>query len=193
MYIRTHSVVGVSVSLLILNPSVESLYSSLIFSTLGSILPDIDHEYVASKRIFPLLIFISLLCLYLDLLHFNNKSIVGITLFISILIIYYLGEHRTISHSLLGLILISIPVYIINPIAISPFILGYGFHLIADSFTKTGIKLFYPYKNTSYGLKIINMYKIGDFPFFIFSLLIFLLIIIHKHNIFNTFLSFLIN
>lgn len=192
MYIRTHSAIAASLSLLILNPSLEELPTCLVFSTLGSILPDIDHDYTASKHIFPSLIILYFLCFYFNitLFNINLKFIIGIISLIPILISFYLSKHRTISHSIIGILLISTSVYLINPIVISPFFLGYSFHLIADSFTKTGVRFFYPLKKTSYGLKVINMHTTIDYPFFILSCLIFFIILIYKYNIVNYFLYY---
>jgi len=62
-------------------------------------------------------------------------------------------KHRTITHSLLMLFFTSFLINKINgDIAIIWFI-SFLSHLILDSFTKSGVKFFYPCKK-SYGLKI---------------------------------------
>lgn len=103
---------------------------------------------------------ICLICFYLKLEIFaiTTKSSIGLILSILILIFFYNTNHRTISHSLIGTMLVSISFYFINPFFIASFFLGYIFHLIADSFTKTGVKIFYPIKRSNYGLKVINMH-----------------------------------
>lgn len=194
MYIRTHSIIGASAVVLIIEPSLTNLIPCMLFSTIGSIIVDIDHKYIANKLIFPMLIFTFTLCYYLNLLTFSKRLIIGFLIFSIIIITFYNSGHRNISHSFLGLLLISAPVYLINQTAISPFIIGYCFHLVADSFTKTGVKFFLPYDKTPYGLRIINMHSTKDFPFFIASLFILTLLLIYKYNIsslLNYFISIL--
>lgn len=192
MYIQTHSAIGASAVVLIIHPPLTSLIPCILFSTMGSIIVDIDHQYIANKFIFPILAVIFTLCYYLDLLTFSKSFILGLSIFFITIITFYSSGHRNIAHSFLGLILGSIPIYFMNKTVISAFALGYCFHLVADSFTRTGVKFFFPFDKTSYGLKIINMHTTKDFPFFIASLFILTLIVIYKYNL-SYLLSYFIN
>jgi inner membrane protein len=58
-------------------------------------------------------------------------------------------RHRDFFHSFTFLFLITLFFVLFWPVAAFPFFLGYGLHLLADSFTIEGIKPFYPYKGTS--------------------------------------------
>jgi inner membrane protein len=58
-------------------------------------------------------------------------------------------KHRDFFHSFTFLFLITLFFALFWPIAALPFFLGYGIHLLADSFTVEGIKPFYPYRKTS--------------------------------------------
>ena len=60
--------------------------------------------------------------------------------------IQWFVKHRGILHSFSFLILVGSLFYIYYPIFWFPFVLGYGVHLVSDSFTKQGIKPFYPLK-----------------------------------------------
>lgn len=60
--------------------------------------------------------------------------------------IQFFVSHRGIFHSFVFLALISLIFYLLLPIIILPFILGYGLHLLADSLTIQGIRPFYPLK-----------------------------------------------
>jgi len=55
-------------------------------------------------------------------------------------------KHRGIFHNFLFLILITLVFVLFFPIIALPFFLGYGLHLLADSFTIKGIKPFFPFK-----------------------------------------------
>ena len=60
-------------------------------------------------------------------------------------------KHRGILHSFTFCILASILFALFLPVLAFPFFLGYAGHLFADSFTKEGITLFWPFKRTSEG------------------------------------------
>ena len=60
-------------------------------------------------------------------------------------------KHRGVLHSFSFLILVTLFFVLFFPIITLGFFLGYGLHLLADSFTVTGIKPFYPYKKKSSG------------------------------------------
>ena len=83
----------------------------------------------------------------------------------------YLGiKHRTITHSLLFLLTISVLIGIFNiDMAILWFIV-YALHLIADSFTKMGVPFFYPFIKERYGAKL--MYASGAEDLFIITIYI---------------------
>jgi inner membrane protein len=59
-------------------------------------------------------------------------------------ILQFFTKHRGIIHSLVFLILITLILLFILPVAALGFFLGYGLHLFADSFTVNGITPFYP-------------------------------------------------
>ena len=61
-------------------------------------------------------------------------------------------KHRGITHSFIFLIAVTLVLLLFVPIIALGFFLGYGLHLLADSFTKDGIKPFHPfYKGKSRG------------------------------------------
>ncbi|MBU2592436.1 metal-dependent hydrolase [Patescibacteria group bacterium] len=116
---------------LVLN--ITTLIVSLIGNVIGALLPDIDQ---ASNRLW-------------DLLpggDYLGKVLKNIFL-----------SHRTISHSLLGIFLLSkilgwLTPKILNPSLIDvqivnwSIIIGSVSHLIADAFTEEGLPLFFPFK-----------------------------------------------
>lgn len=66
-------------------------------------------------------------------------------------ILQFFTKHRGIIHSFTFLVAITLFFVLFFPIIALPFFLGYGLHLLADSFTIKGIKPFYPWKKTSSG------------------------------------------
>ncbi len=61
-------------------------------------------------------------------------------------------EHRGVLHSLTFCFLITLVISFFLPKLAFGFFLGYGLHLIADSFTKMGITPFWPYSKVAKGL-----------------------------------------
>lgn len=73
---------------------------------------------------------------------------------------YIIGiKHRTITHSLLALLLTTIPIFMINERFGVLWGVNYATHLVADSFTKMGVPLLYPFCKHRFGPKIL---KTGD-------------------------------
>lgn len=60
-------------------------------------------------------------------------------------ILQFFTRHRGITHSFVFLILITFGILLFSNVIALGFFLGYGLHLFADSFTKDGIKPFYPF------------------------------------------------
>jgi inner membrane protein len=60
-------------------------------------------------------------------------------------------RHRGILHSFIFLFLITLFFVLFLPVVAFPLFLGYSIHLLADSFSKEGIKPFYPFKKNSSG------------------------------------------
>jgi membrane-bound metal-dependent hydrolase YbcI (DUF457 family) len=55
-------------------------------------------------------------------------------------------KHRGIVHSFIFLFALSIIILLLWKEILPPFILGYALHLITDSFTLRGTRIFYPFK-----------------------------------------------
>jgi membrane-bound metal-dependent hydrolase YbcI (DUF457 family) len=55
-------------------------------------------------------------------------------------------KHRGIVHSFIFLLVLSIIILILWKEILLPFVLGYALHLITDSFTRQGTRIFYPFK-----------------------------------------------
>ena len=107
---------------LLLMPFVEYKIVFLISALISSIIPDIDSKFSTLGR----------------------KKILRI--------LQFFVKHRGILHSFSFLFLISLLLILFYPKIAFGFVLGYGLHLFADSFTKNGIKPFYPFKRKIRGI-----------------------------------------
>lgn len=183
MYVRTHKLIGSTATMLLLSPTPQYLIPFIIASNIGSTSPDFDHQFIIKKYSMLILLYFILLIYPFKLITISNLAFIGIFLYFLVLIIFSCSKHRTLSHSLIGLFLFISSTFLISKKLILPLSIGYIFHLIADSFTKSGIKLFDFTSSKKYGPKIFNMYDIGDNIFFIISLIFFLSILILKYNI----------
>lgn len=136
---RTHDIVSFA-SLL----TVASIYpptslnltttiASLMGGVVGALIPDMDQ---ATNRLY-------------DLLPAGN--------FVGRILRYLMLGHRTLSHSILGVYLfykiltliipiIFNPVYVDTQIIIVSIMIGIVSHIFADSLTKDGVPLFFPFK-----------------------------------------------
>lgn len=92
---------------------------------------------------------------------------------------YKIGlEHRTITHSILMLILSSLLVVFFNKDIALVWFVNYSLHLIADSFTKMGVPFLYPFCKKRFGFKLIRTGSSIDYFITILCLYIFSEIII---------------
>jgi inner membrane protein len=66
----------------------------------------------------------------------------------------FFTKHRGILHSFTMAVIISSAIALLYPAAAFGFFLGYGVHLLCDSFTKEGIQPFWPLNMKSSGLLI---------------------------------------
>ena len=92
-------------------------------------------------------------------------------------------EHRGLIHSFTFLILITLAFVFIYPVIALPFFLGFGIHLLFDSFTIDGIRPFYPYSKTISG-KVKTGGKIELIVFFVILILIIITILFKYTTLF---------
>ncbi|MCF6094319.1 metal-dependent hydrolase [Microaerobacter geothermalis] len=110
--------------------------SALIVAGISSLLPDIDVK----------------------------SSLIGRTVPVLPRIIENTVGHRTLTHSIWMVLLLSIGIYWLYPFLFMPFIIGYVSHLVLDILTG-GVFLFYPYRKRT-------VISLGIPPVFIEALLL---------------------
>jgi len=81
-------------------------------------------------------------------------------------------KHRTITHSLLALILVTIATMLLNLNIGIVIGVNYFIHLILDSFTKTGTPFLYPFNKKYYGLKLIKTGGVEDLSICLLAIII---------------------
>jgi inner membrane protein len=83
-------------------------------------------------------------------------------------IFQFFVKHRGVVHSLIFLLIIILVLLYFWPIAILPFAIGFGSHLLMDGLTRQGVRIFYPLK-----FKVRGFVKTGKrFETLIFVLLL---------------------
>lgn len=105
--------------ILLFLPFVEGKLVFVLITLITTLLPDIDSAYST----------------------LGHKRFFGF--------LQFFVKHRGILHSFTFLILLTIIFLFFAPVLALGFFLGYALHLFADSFTKEGIVLFYPFKKKS--------------------------------------------
>jgi len=161
---KTHMAVGIGTATLLLNTNnIKIITGGTILALFGSILVDIDcNKSKGSQLVKELLvgvIIITLLGLFLQLkLNINvlayitvNKTInqmaPALLLLTAMLILGKLSSHRGFTHSLLGIVAYTVPVYMLVGSLYSWFLIGYVAHILADMLTKEKVRILYPLDN----------------------------------------------
>lgn len=104
------------------------------------LLPFVEHKLV--------FIIISLIATYLPDAD-SRYSKIGYRKIARVL--QWFTKHRGMIHSFTFLISITLLLVLFFPVIALGFFLGYSLHLLADGFTKEGIRPFYPWKKRSCG------------------------------------------
>jgi inner membrane protein len=97
--------------------------------------------------------------------------------------VQFFVKHRGIMHSFLFLVLISLIISLFFSEIALAFFLGYGLHLLADSFTIVGISALWPFK-----FRINGSHRTGSFNEELIFLAVFLLIILFSAIQFSEYL-----
>ena len=146
MLLKTHLAITVFFVLVLIN-SVTSVSGKIIFvlmALISTYLPDVDSRFSS----------------------IGHRKLSRILQFFT--------KHRGITHSFTFLLAITFFLVLFSPLISLGFFLGYGLHLMADSFTRDGIRPFYPLKLSSKGgLKTGSRFEISIFVFFVVADLLF--------------------
>lgn len=160
---KTHMAVGVGAATIMLpSNDIKSILGGTTLAVVGSLIVDIDTPKskgsIFLKNLFGCAIILIILSLILknkfniNILNYitENKEFTKIfpALFM-LLILIILGTkapHRSFTHSIIGFILFTIPIYMMTGELFKWFAIGYGAHILADILNKKEIKILYPLK-----------------------------------------------
>lgn len=185
---KTHIALGLLVTEMIMPMRTPELAAiNISFAIIGSMMPDIDiSNSKISHKVKKFIAFaVAILMFSHYILKMPYASIfkavgsykifnAGILLLIVLMLFSKTTEHRTFTHSILGLILFSISTFLILKQGTVSFILGYAAHLFADWTTDSGIMIIYPSKK-KVSLHLIKTNSLVDHMMCIFAMLLFYL------------------
>lgn len=160
MMSKTHITVGTTCALLIAQPTPAGACLALAGGTLGGIMPDTDvisrdntGDAIQGEII---AVIITIFVIVIDkLFRFNAFQQIerdkyylpiGIIMLIALYILGVTRDHRGFTHSIVALILYSIPIMMIYEPLTQYFMMGFLSHLFIDLFNKRGIQLLFPWK-----------------------------------------------
>jgi inner membrane protein len=163
----------------------------VVGTTLGSLMPDIDKIGskidIEMKKIitnFMLVLFSIYLIskifyfdkafpntisfIYSNIRQSNYSFKVGLITLISLVIFSKFTKHRTFTHSIIGVSLYTLSIFLLLKSMTIAFFVGYIVHIAADSLTNSGIALLYPFvkdkdgKHHKYGFGLFATSSIYD-------------------------------
>ena len=154
---KTHFTIGLATALVVLHPeSVGECMVALIGGALGGVTADNDTLQRSHAKMGHLMALRTmLLALIVDLVFrlglcesvYENQpsAAIGLIAFIVLWLIGYCSDHRTFTHSFIGLILYSLAMAMIHqPLALG-FAAAYLSHLVLDVMTRKKLPLLYPF------------------------------------------------
>ena len=152
--------IGLGTALTVLNPdNLGELVVGSALAVAGSVMPDMDIErskgsQMGSRVVAGSAIIVALWTMMGRGGGVHVTRIVTAAIIASILTILGMrSQHRTATHSLLGIALASIPVYMVFGSWYIWFIVGYASHILSDMLNKKEVKVLYPSdKGVCFGL-----------------------------------------
>lgn len=160
---KTHMAVGVGAATIMLTSNdIKSILGGTALAVVGSLIVDIDtHKsegFTFLKNLFGFIIILTILGLIVKM-KFNinifnyitqNKELTKMfPALVILLILIVLGSkapHRSFTHSIIGFILFTIPIYMMIGELFKWFAIGYVAHILADILNKKEVKILYPIK-----------------------------------------------
>ena len=165
---NTHVATGIATATLIVQPhDVPTLCATIIGGAVGGIICDIEVRSSPECRdaLYARLITgaIVIVCLIVDwlngsvLIHSilnitNLDLIIGLGFILFSMIKGRFSQHRTFTHSITFLLLMSIGITTISIEIAVPFIIGFVSHILLDLMNKMPVKIFYPFSKKGYCL-----------------------------------------
>lgn len=188
---KTHTAVGVAASMFVTQPStLKEMLLCLGVSIIGSVISDIDvttsESHQTLNKILGVILLVSILLAFVEYqwsvgilsAMLSNSTyarlFLGAVIFLGICIFGKEQPHRSFLHSISGLLLLSMSVYILSPALVPYFAVAMASHIIIDTLNHKQVKLFYPLPGgIRFGLcsadGIVNslLFKVGSLVVFV--------------------------
>ena len=170
---KTHYTIGLATALVVLQPeSVGECMVALIAGSLGGVTADNDTLQRSHAKLGHLMALKTmLLAIIIDLFFrlglcesvYENQpsAAIGLIAFVILWLIGYCSDHRTFTHSFIGLLLYSLAAAMIDQKFALGFAVAYLSHLILDVMTRKKLPLLYPF-NYGVCLKLCYANKTAD-------------------------------
>lgn len=158
---KTHVAVGTATTMIVTQPStLKELLLCMGVSIIGSVICDIDvttsESHQTLNKILGIILVVSVLLAFAEyqwsvgilsaMLNNSNhfRLFLGAVIFFGICIFGKEQPHRSFLHSILGLALLSMAVYILSPTLVPYFAVAMASHIVIDTLNHKKVKLFYP-------------------------------------------------
>nr|WP_315522754.1 metal-dependent hydrolase [Olegusella massiliensis] len=161
---KTHISVGIAAALFVSQPaSSAACMAAVLAGALGSITPDIDvHATSHSRDAFIARFIVAVLAivsfgidralgaqLWAYILQIQlSQQVIGLLGFFGLCIIGRFTPHRSFTHSVLALVLFSVTLGLVLPMAIPSFAAGYAAHLLLDLLNKMPMNMLFPLESS---------------------------------------------
>lgn len=161
---KTHISVGIAAALFVSQPASSAVCLATVFAgALGSITPDIDAHSTSRSRdaLIARFIVVGLAIVsfgidralgaqfwaYISQIQLSQQAI-GLLGFFGLCAIGRFTPHRSFTHSVLALVLFSLALGLVLPMAIPAFAAGYASHLLLDLLNKMPMNLLFPLESS---------------------------------------------
>lgn len=182
---KTHLAIGVATSMLILQPkSVGEVIMSIGMGGIGSLVSDIDVGTSESHHDADVVVGLTIGVLVLSIMsdYFwgtgilqhvfytdRKRFLMGFIVFIIICGIGKETAHRSFMHSILALLLLSISIWLIYPMFVPYFVVGFLSHIFIDCFNRTKVQILFPLP-IGISLKMFHSHGIANNAFFMIGI-----------------------
>lgn len=160
MMSKTHLSMGIATALTFVeNGNIPMLLTAIVGGALGGITADIDildNDNTTDTLVGQILaLFFVAAIFFIDkffnigiltqILDNRTPAIIGIIAYFILFVYGFTTNHRTFTHSFLGILLFSLTIKMIYKPLFNFYLYGYLSHLILDLLNKKGVQLFYPF------------------------------------------------
>lgn len=180
---KTHLAVGIATTMVIMRPTfLPELVVGLGAASVGAVISDIDvgtteaHKDadVITAMAVASIVAVGLLEKFFNLGITNRimadsnmfRIVAGILVFIGVCAVGKQMPHRSMMHSILALVLLSVCIYAVFPMAAPYFAIAFASHLVTDLFNFKKVMLLYPIKG-GICLKLFHAKGIGNTVLFL--------------------------